>query len=40
MRREMKLKFSDGVIIDTAGPLRKLHLEDGGMSWATDFVSQ
>ena len=25
----MELKFSDGVIIDTAGPLRKLHLEDG-----------
>ena len=25
----MKLEFSDGIIIDTAGPLRKLHLEDG-----------
>ena len=25
----MELKFSDGVIIGTAGPLRKLHLEDG-----------
>ena len=25
----MKLRFSDGVTIDTAGPLRKLHLEDG-----------
>ena len=25
----MKLEFSDGVIIDTAGPLRKLQLEDG-----------
>ena len=25
----MTLKFSDGVIIDTSGPLRKLHLEDG-----------
>lgn len=28
-RREMKLKFTDGVEIDTGGPLRKLHLEDG-----------
>ena len=25
----MKLEFSDGIIIDTAGPLRKLKLEDG-----------
>lgn len=25
----MKLKFTDGVEIDTGGPLRKLHLEDG-----------
>lgn len=25
----MKLKFSDGITIDTAGPLRKFHLEDG-----------
>jgi hypothetical protein len=25
----MKLEFSDGVIIDTAGSLRKLQLEDG-----------
>ncbi len=25
----MKLKFSDGIVIDTAGPLRKLHLKDG-----------
>jgi len=25
----MKLKFSDGVTIETSGPLRKLHLEDG-----------
>jgi hypothetical protein len=25
----MKLKFSDGITIDTGGPLRKLHLEDG-----------
>lgn len=25
----MKLKFSDGVTIDTSGPLRKLNLADG-----------
>lgn len=25
----MELKFNDGVIMETAGPLRKLHLEDG-----------
>ncbi len=25
----MKLKFSDGISIETSGPLRKLHLEDG-----------
>lgn len=25
----MELKFSDGVVIDTSGPLRKLQLEDG-----------
>lgn len=25
----MKLEFCDGIIIDTTGPLRKLHLEDG-----------
>jgi hypothetical protein len=25
----MELRFSDGVIIHTDGPLRKLHLEDG-----------
>jgi gamma-glutamylaminecyclotransferase len=29
MRREMKLEFSDGITIETSGPLRKLHLEDG-----------
>ncbi len=27
--REMKLQFTDGITIDTGGPLRKLHLEDG-----------
>ena len=27
--KRMKLKFSDGITIETAGPLRKLHLEDG-----------
>ena len=27
--KRVKLKFSDGVVIETAGPLRKLHLEDG-----------
>lgn len=25
----MELQFSDGVTINTGGPLRKLHLEDG-----------
>ena len=25
----MKLEFSDGITIETSGPLRKLHLEDG-----------
>jgi hypothetical protein len=25
----MILKFTDGVVIDTGGPLRKIHLEDG-----------
>jgi len=25
----MKLKFTDGVEIDTSGPLRTLHLKDG-----------
>jgi hypothetical protein len=27
--REMELQFSDGVVIDAGGPLRKLRLEDG-----------
>lgn len=25
----MSLKFSDGVVIETAGPVRKLKMEDG-----------
>ena len=25
----MELQFTDGITIETSGPLRKLHLEDG-----------
>jgi hypothetical protein len=28
-RREVELMFNDGVVVETGGPLRKLHLEDG-----------
>lgn len=29
VKSEMKLEFSDGITIETSGPLRKLQLEDG-----------
>jgi gamma-glutamylaminecyclotransferase len=40
----MKLKFTDGVVIETSGPLRKLHLHDGwyvvGMGFSIPMASE
>lgn len=34
----MELKFSDGITIETSGPLRKLHLEDGWYMVGNGFL--